>query len=65
MSSPMRPPKQQAPALTCDCHFHLFVPYDEYPLSPGRTYNPPPALVPAPSTRQRILVSNPAKLNGF
>jgi predicted TIM-barrel fold metal-dependent hydrolase len=41
-----RPPRQKAPALTCDCHFHIFGPYDKYPLSPGRTYNPPPALVP-------------------
>ncbi len=40
-----RPPKQQAPALTCDCHFHIFGPYDKYPLSAGRTYDPPPALV--------------------
>jgi predicted TIM-barrel fold metal-dependent hydrolase len=46
MSSPTRPPKQKAPALTCDCHFHIFGPYDRYPLSAGRTYNPPPALVP-------------------
>src|SRR5258708_22396519 len=46
MSSPTRPPKQQAPALTCDCHFHIFGPYDQFPLSAGRTYNPPPALVP-------------------
>jgi predicted TIM-barrel fold metal-dependent hydrolase len=45
-SSPTRPPKQQAPALTCDCHFHIFGPYDKFPLSSGRTYNPPPALVP-------------------
>jgi len=44
--SPTRPPKQQAPAPTCDCHFHIFGPYDKYPLSAGRTYDPPPALVP-------------------
>jgi predicted TIM-barrel fold metal-dependent hydrolase len=41
-----RPPKQKAPALTCDCHFHIFGPYDRFPLSAGRTYNPPAALVP-------------------
>src|SRR5258708_36682737 len=46
MSSPTRPPKQKAPALTCDCHFHIFGPYDRFPLSAGRTYDPPPALVP-------------------
>ena len=44
--SPTRRPKQKAPALTCDCHFHIFGPYDRYPLSAGRTYDPPPALVP-------------------
>ncbi len=44
--SPTRPPKQKAPALTCDCHFHIFGPYDKYPLSARRTYDPPPALVP-------------------
>lgn len=42
-----RPPQQRAPALSCDSHFHIFGPYDKFPLSEGRTYNPPPALVPA------------------
>jgi predicted TIM-barrel fold metal-dependent hydrolase len=41
-----RPPKRKAPELTCDCHFHVFGPYDRFPLSAGRTYDPPPALVP-------------------
>ncbi len=41
-----RAPKQKAPRLTCDSHFHIFGPYDQFPLSAGRTYNPPPALVP-------------------
>ncbi len=41
-----RAPKRQAPALTADCHFHIFGPYDRFPLSPGRGYSPPPALVP-------------------
>jgi predicted TIM-barrel fold metal-dependent hydrolase len=40
-------PKQKAPPLSCDCHFHIFGPYDRYPMSPGRNYTPPPALVPA------------------
>jgi predicted TIM-barrel fold metal-dependent hydrolase len=44
--STTRPPKQKAPALTCDSHFHIFGPYDRFPLSAGRTYDPPPALVP-------------------
>lgn len=38
-------PKQKAPALTCDSHFHIFGPYDRFPLSGTRTYDPPPALV--------------------
>jgi predicted TIM-barrel fold metal-dependent hydrolase len=44
--STTRAPKQKAPSLTCDCHFHIFGPYDRYPLDAGRTYTPPPALVP-------------------
>lgn len=44
--STTRPPKQKAPALTCDCHFHIFGPYDRFPLDAGRTYDPPAALVP-------------------
>jgi predicted TIM-barrel fold metal-dependent hydrolase len=39
-------PKRKAPPLSCDCHFHIFGPYDRYPLHAGRTYSPPPALVP-------------------
>ena len=44
--STTRPPRQKAPPLTCDCHFHIFGPYDRYPLDAGRTYTPPAALVP-------------------
>jgi predicted TIM-barrel fold metal-dependent hydrolase len=39
-------PKQKAPALNCDCHFHVFGPFDRYPMSEGRTYTPPAALMP-------------------
>jgi predicted TIM-barrel fold metal-dependent hydrolase len=39
-------PNEKAPPLTCDSHFHIFGPYDKFPLSPGRGYEPPPALVP-------------------
>jgi predicted TIM-barrel fold metal-dependent hydrolase len=41
-----RAPRQKAPAGTCDSHFHIFGPYDRFPLSDSRRYNPPPALVP-------------------
>jgi predicted TIM-barrel fold metal-dependent hydrolase len=41
-----RPPKQKAPALSTDCHFHIFGPFDRYPMSPGRHYTPSEALVP-------------------
>jgi predicted TIM-barrel fold metal-dependent hydrolase len=40
------PPRRRAPAGACDSHFHIFGPYDAFPLSPTRTYTPPPALVP-------------------
>jgi hypothetical protein len=42
----MRAPATKAPPLSCDCHFHIFGPFDRYPLSPGRSYTPPAALVP-------------------
>jgi len=41
-----RPPRQKAPALSCDCHFHIFGPFEQYPMSAGRSYTPPEALVP-------------------
>jgi predicted TIM-barrel fold metal-dependent hydrolase len=41
-----RVPKQQAPALSCDCHFHIFGPFDRFPMDAGRSYTSPPALVP-------------------
>lgn len=40
------PPKASAPPLSCDCHFHIFGPYDRFPLNAGRHYTPPAALVP-------------------
>jgi predicted TIM-barrel fold metal-dependent hydrolase len=38
--------KQKAPPHSTDCHFHIFGPFDTYPLDPGRKYTPPEALVP-------------------
>jgi predicted TIM-barrel fold metal-dependent hydrolase len=38
-------PKFKAPAGSADCHFHIFGPQGRYPLSPGRSYTPPDALV--------------------
>jgi predicted TIM-barrel fold metal-dependent hydrolase len=40
-------PSWKAPALSCDCHFHVFGPYDRFPLDAGRHYDPAPALIPA------------------
>ena len=42
---PAHPPAERPPPLACDCHFHIFGPYNRYPLSPGRSYSPPEASV--------------------
>lgn len=39
-----RPDWQPPPGAT-DCHMHIFGPHARYPLSPGRSYTPPEALV--------------------
>ncbi|MGH9739765.1 MAG: amidohydrolase family protein [Candidatus Acidiferrales bacterium] len=39
---PASPPRQKAPADSIDCHFHIFGPVEQYPLSPGRGYTPSP-----------------------
>ena len=36
--STTRPPQVRAPELTCDCHFHIFGPYDRFPLDSGRAW---------------------------
>nr|WP_294544978.1 amidohydrolase family protein [uncultured Rhodopila sp.] len=41
-----RAPRRKAPPLSTDCHFHIFGPFDAFPMSPGRRYTPPEALVP-------------------
>lgn len=40
-------PSWASPPLGCDCHFHIFGPYDRFPLDPGRHYDPQAALIPA------------------
>jgi predicted TIM-barrel fold metal-dependent hydrolase len=40
-----RTPDYVAPAGACDSHFHIFGPYDRFPLSAARGYTPPEALV--------------------
>jgi predicted TIM-barrel fold metal-dependent hydrolase len=41
----VQPPRIKAPKLSADCHFHIFGPFDQFPLDPGRRYEPPVALV--------------------
>ena len=36
-------PRWQAPAGSCDCHCHVFGPYDRFPLAADKTYVPPEA----------------------
>lgn len=38
-----RAPSAPIPALACDCHCHVFGPYDRFPLAEDRTYVPPEA----------------------
>lgn len=33
------------PPLSCDCHIHVFGPFERYPLDPARKYTPDPALL--------------------
>jgi predicted TIM-barrel fold metal-dependent hydrolase len=40
-------PSWRAPPGACDCHFHIFGPYDRFPLDAGRHYDPPAASVAA------------------
>lgn len=39
------PPRHRAPDGSCDSHFHIFGPYDRFPMSATRPYTPPPALI--------------------
>jgi predicted TIM-barrel fold metal-dependent hydrolase len=48
-------PRWQAPANSTDCHFHINGPYERYPLSPGRSYSPPEATVPAYQAMARAI----------
>jgi predicted TIM-barrel fold metal-dependent hydrolase len=36
-------PRLIAPRGTCDSHMHIFPPGDRYPLTPARSFSPPPA----------------------
>src|SRR6201999_443146 len=41
-----KPPKNRAPAKSCDCHFYIFGPPATYPLASTLGYSPPLALLP-------------------
>ena len=41
----VNPPVEMPPPFACDCHFHVFGPFDRFPLSAGRSYSPPEASV--------------------
>jgi len=44
----MLPPSRASIAVpkgTCDCHVHVFGPFDKYPLATRRSYTPPAAMV--------------------
>ena len=43
MFTPPTAPPFAVPQLSCDCHVHLFGPFDRYPLAPRRIYTPAPA----------------------
>lgn len=37
------PPQSRVPEGACDCHCHVFGPYDRFPLAAERSYSPPEA----------------------
>ena len=39
-------PTWRPPPGACDAHFHIFGPYDRFPLDANRPYTPPPATIP-------------------
>lgn len=48
-------PDFDVPAGACDCHVHVFGPYDLFPLSPGRPYTPEEAPLAELIAHQRAL----------
>jgi predicted TIM-barrel fold metal-dependent hydrolase len=52
---PLSAPRQRAPAGATDCHFHIFGPYDRFPLDAKRPYTPPPARLEAYDAMARSL----------
>lgn len=52
---PPAPARYRPPPGACDCHFHVFGPFQRFPLATRRSYTPPEALVEAYGTLMRTL----------
>lgn len=51
----VRASRLRVPPGACDCHLHVFGPYDRFPLAPARAYTPPAAPLAAYRRVERAL----------